>query len=1534
MSVSLLVRDLGEQVAGRQVMVVVGAGVSIAGSGGARAASWTGLLTTAIERCNQLVRGLPVGWGERIGGQIASGDSYELLSAADNVTYRLGGRRSGEYRRWLRETVGQLELRDLAVPEAIARLGSPIVTTNYDDFLEQVTGLDPVTWRDGPRAHLVLRGDERGIVHLHGHWRDPESVVLGIGSYEDVLRDAEAQALLQALATFRSFVLVGFGKGLNDPNFAALRAWMATAHANSEYRHYRLVLDHEVETTAAEHDPCERITPIGYGTRHADLTGFLNGLRSNAPPQRAARAARAPRTSDEADSAAERRYREVALRAFDRIDLANLPVDRHVATRNLMLRRLYVALQVEVEASAGTELEEAHFFALEQRRAGRMLGSVPVRGDGSRRVPVGQRLGVTRRLVVLGDPGAGKTTLLRWMATAYLLRLEQHPDAEALPDADTLPDHDWLPVLIRCRDLHGEATESIDAALRRSLHKLELLPDECDAVLQVLRRRLAAGTALVLVDGLDEIADRALRTSFCQQLERFHDAYPDSPIVVTSRIVGYRELGRRIGRGFEHVTVSELTREDKDDFARRWCALAGLPAQAEAGLIHDLHASPRIEELTGNPMLLTTMVLVRWRIGKLPSRRADLYEEAVRVLLNWRSEVDDPLDDAEALPQLRYLAYAMCDRGAQQLREDEAVELLRELREHYPQLRRVRRREPEDFLRLLEHRTGIVKQSGEVRHDGELVPVYEFRHLTFQEYLAGLALVCAHFPGADRDRSLAQRVEPLAARIAVPEAGEAGVAESWREPLRLCLAACHDADDALLAILTPIAGEDAAAARARAVQAARCLADEPNVTEKVADDILRVFVRTIDATDGSELDETVLHTAARELASSDWGRPLERHLCAEFRRREPAARPSVGRVHQFTSDALRPDDAELADWIREQITQLITQLESPDDIQVIGAALHLGYLAERHPWNRVMRQVPDTGSGLMAALERGGPVSHAAAWALARLAQLFYFTGWRPTTVDLYQLRAYSVASDTDHGALANIIAVLGERRFSAAAPALLELLDHPGLDVRRKAVLALGQLGDQRAADPLVTLLHDADTTLWSDTTFWQKASLALCELGDQRAVEPLLHFLADTETPARQFAARALGQLGDQRAVEPLLHLLADTETPVRQWAALALGQLGDQRAVEPLLHLLADTETPARQWAALALGQLGDQRSVEPLLQLLTDTETQVRQGAAYALGRLGDQRAVEPLLQLLTDIDAQVRERAARALGDLGDQQIVGPLLERFGDPDAKVRSAAARGVGRLGDDRDLEVLLERFARADGLVRSATAEALGEFGSVRAVEPLLARIDDTDADMRAAVAEALGKLGDVRAVESLLERLDDDAADVRAAAAEALGLLGDRRTVEPLLGRLGDVMLDVRLAAAEALGFLGDEQAVPSLLECLRLGNGRLREKAAGALGRIGDPRGLHELRQLLESTARDARRTALEGLSYTCDDETDRKLLTADVDGLQPFLDCNLPIGRLQIRRAARVLELSEQEVQRRYEHLAERFPLELAWPDE
>ena len=251
-------------------------------------------------------------------------------------------------------------------------------------------------------------------------------------------------------------------------------------------------------------------------------------------------------------------------------------------------------------------------------------------------------------------------------------------------------------------------------------------------------------------------------------------------------------------------------------------------------------------------MPLTTLALVKRKVGKLPTRRANLYWEAVQVLLNWRSEVDEPIDTREAIPQLQYLAYEMCRRGAQRPREDEILELWKGMREEYSRIRPLKNHTPEEFLHLLERRTGLLVEAGHERHAGRPVPVFEFRHLTFQEYLAALALIDGRRPGYDRRESLAPHAGRLAGEIQDVDSGygekEYAVTESWREPLRLCVACCdeREVDEVVEAILKHLNGEDTEQhARPRAVLAAACLADEPNVSEETGRAVLRSFVESI-----------------------------------------------------------------------------------------------------------------------------------------------------------------------------------------------------------------------------------------------------------------------------------------------------------------------------------------------------------------------------------------------------------------------------------------------------------------------------------------------------------------------------------------------------------------------------------------------------------------------------------------------------------------------------------------------------------------
>jgi hypothetical protein len=202
--------DLRKLVADQLIVVVFGSGVSVAATKNTAAASWTGLLKLGVTRCRDLDRTLDDPWEQRALGDITSGCQVDLLSAAEKVSSLLRAPDGLEFSRWLEETVGSLRIQDRSVLEALRDLHLPLVTTNYDDLLEQVTGLPPATWRDQNQVFRVLRAEEQAILHVHGHWKQPDSVVLGIRSYEQVRQDAHEQAVLRALAMNHSLLFAGW----------------------------------------------------------------------------------------------------------------------------------------------------------------------------------------------------------------------------------------------------------------------------------------------------------------------------------------------------------------------------------------------------------------------------------------------------------------------------------------------------------------------------------------------------------------------------------------------------------------------------------------------------------------------------------------------------------------------------------------------------------------------------------------------------------------------------------------------------------------------------------------------------------------------------------------------------------------------------------------------------------------------------------------------------------------------------------------------------------------------------------------------------------------------------------------------------------------------------------------------------------------------------------------------------------------------------------------------------------------------------
>lgn len=278
------VNEIRTALSARQLTLVLGAGVTAAATHGHAFGSWQGLVEDAVDRCVQ--HGTrDDAWAQRAKADIASEYDDDLIAAAEKATGGLYGRRSPQFRGWLRDTVGSLSAVDTTLTDSIARYasrGSLIATTNYDSILEEALGWPVVTWRDSTRIQRVYRGDEQAVIHVHGYWREPESVVFGASSYADVLNDDHAAHFLRMTFWTKTVVFCGFGAGIRDPNFTALRKWLCT-YPDSEYWHYRLVRSDEAEAAAREHAPDEHIKVVPFGQNHADLPKFLDAIVPDGP---------------------------------------------------------------------------------------------------------------------------------------------------------------------------------------------------------------------------------------------------------------------------------------------------------------------------------------------------------------------------------------------------------------------------------------------------------------------------------------------------------------------------------------------------------------------------------------------------------------------------------------------------------------------------------------------------------------------------------------------------------------------------------------------------------------------------------------------------------------------------------------------------------------------------------------------------------------------------------------------------------------------------------------------------------------------------------------------------------------------------------------------------------------------------------------------------------------------------------------------------------------------------------------------------
>lgn len=279
--------DLLRSIRNRKLVAITGVGFDRIASGdlavnGHKIASWDGLLAHGYEYCKH--NGLHgTEKTEVIDLQLRQKGTHDLIGAGQTILRWLDNSPGNHKYIWLESSVGKLQL---IRPELVAtlRVISPILATlNYGTLLEQGTGCASLHWKQYDLIARVFRQEvPPHVLHLHGLWTEPASLVLDYSSYHDVAMDLPAQGLMQNLFLYHRMLFVGCKGTFEDPNFHKITNHFSQNYRDCSHCHYVLCRNAETEEFQRLLQPTKMIKSIAYGDNYDDLPAFLHQLATEA----------------------------------------------------------------------------------------------------------------------------------------------------------------------------------------------------------------------------------------------------------------------------------------------------------------------------------------------------------------------------------------------------------------------------------------------------------------------------------------------------------------------------------------------------------------------------------------------------------------------------------------------------------------------------------------------------------------------------------------------------------------------------------------------------------------------------------------------------------------------------------------------------------------------------------------------------------------------------------------------------------------------------------------------------------------------------------------------------------------------------------------------------------------------------------------------------------------------------------------------------------------------------------------------------
>ncbi|PDW02297.1 NACHT domain-containing protein [Candidatus Viridilinea mediisalina] len=306
------------------------------------------------------------------------------------------------------------------------------------------------------------------------------------------------------------------------------------------------------------------------GDVRGDMTLFTGEARGNYIAEVIHLYQQAPAAPQADYDAALRRYLKHLYTTHAAIDLRGIDQRQ----MDMPLREVYISLTVrEVAAAEGVLRGGVRAFMEKVRQ---VIGREDAPLEAHVQAVEWTTILRQPRLAVIGLPGSGKTTLLHYTAVRLceVLARDDRACLDELGLAEVTQQHPPVPLLLplrelgaflgesRGRELAGANAKLLFDCLHNYYRDLDLPPD-------FFQRICAAGRAIFLLDGLDEVPHTDDRIFVSAIMRSLVTRYPDCRYVLTSRPKAY-EGDARLGQGFRECTVDDLSAAQQQRFITNW----------------------------------------------------------------------------------------------------------------------------------------------------------------------------------------------------------------------------------------------------------------------------------------------------------------------------------------------------------------------------------------------------------------------------------------------------------------------------------------------------------------------------------------------------------------------------------------------------------------------------------------------------------------------------------------------------------------------------------------------------------------------------------------------------------------------------------------------------------------------------------------------------------------------------------------------------------------------------------------------------